>query len=55
MADQRPHWDEKLERSVTAILFDCYEHGISEEQTYAVIAAVEGHLKDYWKHEGDHA
>jgi len=44
MTERRAHWDDELEQTVTAILFDCYEHGISEEQTYAVIAAVEDGL-----------
>ena len=38
---RRPHWDQELEQAVSAVLFDCYENGISEEQVYQVIAAVE--------------
>ena len=41
MSERRPHWDSELEQAVSAILFDCYENGISEEQVYQVIAAVE--------------
>ena len=41
MTDRRPHWDTELEQSVSAILFDCYNNGISEQQVYQVIAAVE--------------
>ena len=41
MTDRRPHWDTELEQSVSAILFDCYNNGVSEEQVYQVIAAVE--------------
>ena len=41
MTERRPHWDDELEQSVSAILFDCYENGVSEEQVYQVIAAVE--------------
>ena len=38
---KRPHWDAELEQSVSAILFDCYNNGVSEEQVYQIIAAVE--------------
>lgn len=38
---KRPHWDAELEQSVSAILFDCYNNGVSEEQVYQAIAAVE--------------
>ena len=38
---RRPHWDTELEGAVSAILFDCYGNGVSEEQVYQVIAAVE--------------
>lgn len=48
MTDRRPHWDDDLEQKVTALLFDCYNNGISEEQVYQVIAAVED-----WQ-EGEH-
>ena len=41
MSERRPHWDSELEQAVSAILFDCYENGISEEQVYQAIAAVE--------------
>ena len=41
MTERRPHWDQELEQAVSAVLFDCYENGISEEQVYQVIAAVE--------------
>ena len=41
MTERRPHWDTELEQAVSAVLFDCYENGISEEQVYQVIAAVE--------------
>ena len=38
---RRQHWDTELEQSVSAILFDCYNNGVSEEQVYQAIAAVE--------------
>jgi hypothetical protein len=41
MTERRPHWDTELEQSVSAILFDCYNNGVSEEQVYQAIAAVE--------------
>ena len=47
MTERRPHWDDELEQSVSAILFDCYENGVSEEQVYQVIAAVEDWQVDH--------
>ena len=44
--ERRPHWDRELEQSVSAILFDCYENGVSEEQVYQVIAAVEDWIEE---------
>ena len=46
MSERRPHWDSELEQAVSAILFDCYENGISEEQVYQAIAAVEDWVYD---------
>lgn len=42
--ERRPHWDRELEQSVSAILFDCYENGVSEEQVYQVVEVVEDYL-----------
>ena len=44
--ERKPHWDTDLEQSVSAILFDCYENGVSEEQVYQVIAAVEDWIEE---------
>ena len=44
MSERRPHWDSELEQAVSAILFDCYENGISEEQVYQVVEVVEDYL-----------
>lgn len=45
---RRQHWDTELEQSVSAILFDCYNNGVSEEQVYQAIAAVEDWAR--WEH-----
>ena len=44
MSERRPHWDSELEQAVSAILFDCYGNGISEEQVYQVVEVVEDYL-----------
>ena len=53
MMKRRPHWDDELEQTVITILFDCYNNGISEEQVWQVIAAVEDHLNPVWESSSD--